>query len=115
MTLQQLRYVVEIAREGSMSRAARNLLISQPSLSASIARLEEELAEVRKQRNEQHRPQQQRCNGSERRSFLPLARYSQKRYDRQKRRRSSSKRRPSIGTIQFGMYILLHIVYFTPI
>ncbi len=44
MTLQQLRYVVEIAREGSMSRAARNLLISQPSLSSSVAALEKDLS-----------------------------------------------------------------------
>ena len=43
MTLQQLKYVVEIVRNGSMSEAAKRLYISQPSLSNSIKDLEKEL------------------------------------------------------------------------
>jgi len=43
MTLQQLRYVTEIARCGSFSRAADNLLVSQPSLSTAVSSLESEL------------------------------------------------------------------------
>lgn len=43
MTLQQLRYAVEIAKCGSMSRTARQLYVSQPSLSAAIKELETEL------------------------------------------------------------------------
>ena len=43
MTLQQLKYVVEVANRGSISEAAKYLFISQPSLSASIKELEEEL------------------------------------------------------------------------
>lgn len=38
-------YVLEIAKTGSFSQAAKNLFISQPSLSASIRRLEERLGE----------------------------------------------------------------------
>lgn len=43
MELQQLRYFVEIARQESMTRAARILYVSQPSLSQCIRRLEDEL------------------------------------------------------------------------
>lgn len=43
VTLQQLKYVIEIARRGSMNEAAKRLFISQPSLSNAIKDLEEEL------------------------------------------------------------------------
>ncbi len=43
MTLQQLRYMVAIAEHGSMNVAAKELFISQPSLSAAIRELEEEI------------------------------------------------------------------------
>lgn len=43
MTLQQLRYVIEVANRGSMNEAAKRLFISQPSLSNAIKDLEEEI------------------------------------------------------------------------
>ncbi|HEX6021100.1 MAG TPA: LysR family transcriptional regulator, partial [Solirubrobacter sp.] len=43
MTLQQLTYVLAAAKEGSFSAAADSLLLSQPSLSEQIRRLEAEL------------------------------------------------------------------------
>lgn len=43
MTLTQLKYVVTVAEAGSMNEAARILFISQPSLSASIKELEDEI------------------------------------------------------------------------
>lgn len=43
MTLQQLKYAVEIARCGSISKATRQLFISQPSLSTAIMELENEI------------------------------------------------------------------------
>ena len=43
MTLQQLRYVVCIANNKSMNKAAAQLFISQPSLSSTIRDLEEEI------------------------------------------------------------------------
>lgn len=43
MNLQQLRCVVEIARVGSVTKAAQNLYISQPNLSRTIKELEKEL------------------------------------------------------------------------
>ncbi len=43
MTLQQLRYVVEVAQCGSISRAAQRLFVTQPSLSKAIADLETEM------------------------------------------------------------------------
>lgn len=43
MTLSQLRYAITVANANSMNEAARNLFISQPSLSASIRELEEEI------------------------------------------------------------------------
>jgi len=43
MTINQLRYFIEIAEKGNMNRAAEALFISQPSLSAAIKKLEEEL------------------------------------------------------------------------
>lgn len=43
MTLAQLRYAITVANADSMSEAARILFISQPSLSASIKELEEEI------------------------------------------------------------------------
>lgn len=43
MTLQQLRYVIEVAEKGSISEAAKSLFITQPSLSNSIKELEAEI------------------------------------------------------------------------
>lgn len=43
MTLQQLKYVIEVARSRSISKAAHNLFISQPSLSNSLKELEKEM------------------------------------------------------------------------
>ena len=43
MTLQQLRYAVCVADKKSMNQAASDLFMSQPSLSAAIADLEEEI------------------------------------------------------------------------
>lgn len=43
MTLLQLKYVITVADTGSMNEGARMLFISQPSLSASIKDLEEEI------------------------------------------------------------------------
>jgi LysR family hydrogen peroxide-inducible transcriptional activator len=45
MELQQLRYVVAVARTGNFSRAAEQCHVSQPSLSQQIQKLEEELGE----------------------------------------------------------------------
>lgn len=44
MTLQQLKYVIEVADKGSITEAAKSLFISQPSLSAAIHELETETA-----------------------------------------------------------------------
>jgi DNA-binding transcriptional LysR family regulator len=43
MTLQQLRYAIGIAETGSFNKAAEKLYISQPSLTAAIRDLEDEL------------------------------------------------------------------------
>ncbi|RCX20698.1 DNA-binding transcriptional LysR family regulator [Fontibacillus phaseoli] len=43
MTLQQLKYVIEVAGRGSMNEAAKRLFISQPSLSNAIKDLEDEI------------------------------------------------------------------------
>ena len=43
MTFQQIRYFDSIVRTGSMSHAADQLFISQPSLSVAISNLEKEL------------------------------------------------------------------------
>ena len=43
MTLQQMRYAVEIADCGSINEAAKKLFISQPSLSGTMKDLENEL------------------------------------------------------------------------
>lgn len=43
MTLQQLKYVIEVAARGSMNEAAKRLFISQPSLSNAIRDLEEKI------------------------------------------------------------------------
>lgn len=43
MTLAQLRYAITVAGVSSMNEAARKLFISQPSLSAAIKELEEEV------------------------------------------------------------------------
>ncbi|SDA22680.1 DNA-binding transcriptional regulator, LysR family [Ruminococcus sp. YE71] len=43
MTLQQLRYIIEIAETGSITMAAQRLFIAQPSLSKSVAELEKEM------------------------------------------------------------------------
>ena len=45
MEMQQLRYVVAVARTGNFSRAAEQCHVSQPSLSQQILKLEEELGE----------------------------------------------------------------------
>lgn len=43
MRLEQLQYIVETAKQKSISKAAKNLYISQPSLSKAISQLETEL------------------------------------------------------------------------
>lgn len=43
MTLQQLKYIIEAANQGSINEAAKRLFITQPSLSNSIKELEAEL------------------------------------------------------------------------
>lgn len=43
MRIEQLLQVVEISKTGSLNRASKNLSMSQPTLSLSIKRLEEEL------------------------------------------------------------------------
>jgi len=43
MTLTQLRYAIAVADASSVSEAARNLFIAQPSLSASVKELEREI------------------------------------------------------------------------
>ena len=43
MTLQQLKYFIEIVKSGSINEASKRLFISQPSLSAAIKELETEL------------------------------------------------------------------------
>lgn len=43
MTLNQLKYVVEVAKENSINRAASKLFVSQSVLSTSIQKLEKEI------------------------------------------------------------------------
>ncbi|HEY5525888.1 MAG TPA: LysR family transcriptional regulator [Clostridium sp.] len=43
MTLQQLKYVIEIAKHGSINEAAKRLFITQPSLSNAIRELENQI------------------------------------------------------------------------
>lgn len=43
MRLEQLQYIVETAKQKSISKAAKNLYLSQPSLSKAISQLETEL------------------------------------------------------------------------
>jgi LysR family hydrogen peroxide-inducible transcriptional activator len=46
MTLTELKYVVAVAAERHFGRAAESCFVSQPSLSAAIKHLEEELGVV---------------------------------------------------------------------
>ena len=41
MTILQVLYVLEVARQNSISKAAENLFVSQAALSAQIKRLEQ--------------------------------------------------------------------------
>lgn len=43
MTIQKLRYIIEIVSCGSINEAAKRLFITQPSLSAAVRELEEEI------------------------------------------------------------------------
>ena len=42
MTIQQLKYVITVAEKGSITEAAKDLYISQPSLSGAIKEVEKE-------------------------------------------------------------------------
>ena len=42
MTLQQLRYIIEVARYGSISEAAEKLFVTQPSITTAIRNIESE-------------------------------------------------------------------------
>lgn len=46
MTLQQLKYAIEVAERGSITEAAKALFLAQPSLSAAVHELEEEIGTV---------------------------------------------------------------------
>ena len=46
MTITQLKYVITVAESNSMNEAAGKLFISQPSLSASIKELENEIGKL---------------------------------------------------------------------
>ncbi|MCI8454120.1 MAG: LysR family transcriptional regulator [Lachnospiraceae bacterium] len=46
MTINQLRYVVEVAKTGSINQAANNLFISHTTLSSAVRALERELGEA---------------------------------------------------------------------
>ena len=41
--LLQLKYIVTVAKQGSINKAAKELFIAQPSLTAAIKELEQEL------------------------------------------------------------------------
>src|SRR5688500_12157962 len=43
MTLQQLKYIIAVAEKGTISEAAKELFISQPSLTNAIKELESEM------------------------------------------------------------------------
>jgi len=43
MTLQQLKYIITVTSKGNISETAKELYIAQPSLTAAIKDLEEEL------------------------------------------------------------------------
>lgn len=43
MTIQQLHYILEVKRSGSITQAAKNLFVTQSSVSCAIAALEKEL------------------------------------------------------------------------
>lgn len=43
MTFQQLHYILEVAKTGSVSKAAKSLFVTRPAISACIRSLEEEL------------------------------------------------------------------------
>ena len=43
MILKDLEYICEVARQGTLSEAAKNLSISQPALSFFVSNLETEL------------------------------------------------------------------------
>lgn len=42
MTVEKIRYFIEVARSSSITQAAKNLYVSQPNLSKQIAQMEEE-------------------------------------------------------------------------
>ena len=46
MTFQQLQYFLEVHRTGSVTKAAKNLFVSYPSVSVAIANIEKELGVV---------------------------------------------------------------------
>lgn len=46
MELRVLRYFITIAEEGSISKAAEKLMITQPTLSRQLKDLEQELGEL---------------------------------------------------------------------
>ena len=54
MELTQLKYFLEAAKTENLSKAARDLHISQPSLSKAIQKLEEELGTPLFQRSGRH-------------------------------------------------------------
>ena len=51
MTLNQLKYIVELSKDSSINEAAKKLFISQPSLTASLKSLEQEVGFANKERH----------------------------------------------------------------
>ena len=46
MDINQLQYVLEVAKTGSITKAAKNLFMGQPNLSKSIKDLENEIGKI---------------------------------------------------------------------
>ena len=42
MTIEKIRYFIEVARSSSITQAAKNLYVSQPNLSKQLAQMEAE-------------------------------------------------------------------------
>ena len=99
MTIEKIRYFIEVARAGSITQAAKNLYVSQPNLSKQIAQMEAECGFALFSRD-RHRLELTEAGEELYEHILEVPRLVDEAFARAKERSIQSTRHLSIGVME---------------